>query len=453
MPVPPGLFARYNRPSSRYTSYPGVAQWGDPPTEQQWISHLDASVAANAAVRGLAMYVHIPFCQSLCTFCGCNVRIARNHALATPYVPRLLRELDLYRERLGRSGFGLGALHLGGGTPTFVPAGELDRLLDGLLAGMDISPTATMTVEVDPRVTTREQLAVLRRHGFNRISIGVQDFDARVLDIVNRPQDEAQVRTMVEAARALGFTTTSFDLIYGLPLQTTDSVRETMDAIDRLRPDEVSFYPYAPVPWIKPSQRQFTEADLPDSDVRHQLLEQGRRRLRSSGFVEIGFDQYARANGPLAKAAERGTLSRNFMGYAANASMPLIGLGSSAMGDAGTAFAQNEKNLMRYEARVDRGELPIQRGHVLGQEDLRLRQLISGIANRREATWTIEDRSADWFPQAAHMLAELRKDGLIDLHDGGLSVTERGRPFLRNACMAFDARAHRAEESIRNDAA
>jgi oxygen-independent coproporphyrinogen-3 oxidase len=453
MPIPPGLFARYNRPSSRYTSYPGVAQWGDPPTEQQWISHLDASLAANAAVRGLAMYVHIPFCQSLCTFCGCNVRIARNHALATPYVPRLVRELALYRERLGRSGFGLGALHLGGGTPTFLPAGEMDRLLDGLLEGMDVAPGATLTVEVDPRVTTREQLAVLRRHGFNRISIGIQDFDARVLDIVNRPQDEAQVRTLVETARALGFSIVSFDLIYGLPLQTTDSVRETMDAIDRLRPDEICFYPYAPVPWIKPSQRQFTEADLPDADVRHQLLEQGRRRLRSSGFVEIGFDQYARANDPLARAAERGALTRNFMGYAATPSMPLIGLGSSAMGDAGTAFAQNEKNIMRYEARVDRGELPIQRGHVLDAQDLRLRQLISDIATRHKVQWSVQDRSTEWFQHAAPMLAELRRDALIELQDEALSVTERGRPFLRNVCMAFDARAHRAEGSVRNDAA
>jgi oxygen-independent coproporphyrinogen III oxidase len=453
MPVPPGLFARYNRPSSRYTSYPGVAQWEDPPTEQQWLSHLDASLSANAAQRGMAMYVHIPFCQALCTFCGCNVRIARNHALATPYVPRLLGELDLYRQRLGRSGFGLGALHLGGGTPTFLPAAEMDRLLDGLLQGMNVSPAATLTVEVDPRVTTHEQLVVLRRHGFNRISIGVQDFDARVLDIVNRPQEETQVRTAVESARTLGFSTISFDLIYGLPLQTTDSIRETMDAIDRLAPDEVCFYPYAPVPWIKPSQRQFTDADLPDSDVRHQLLEQGRRRLRAAGFVEIGFDQYAKTHDPLAKAAERDSLSRNFMGYAPTGSTPLIGLGSSAMGDAGTAFAQNEKNLMRYEARVDRGELPIQRGHVLDAEDLLLRQIISDITTRRKAEWPVQERSAEWFHRAAPLLAELRQDGLIDLQDEGLRVTERGRPFLRNVCMAFDARNRRAQHSVRNDAA
>jgi oxygen-independent coproporphyrinogen III oxidase len=451
--VPQWLLGKYNRPSPRYTCYPGVAHWEDPPTEAQWIEPLDACLAADAAQRGIALYVHIPFCQSLCTFCGCNIRVARNSALATPYVPRLLRELDLYRERLGRARFKLGTLHLGGGTPTFLPAGDLDRLLDGLLERLEVAAAATLTVEVDPRVTTHEQLAVLRRHGFNRVSIGVQDFDPRVLDIVNRAQDETQVRAVVDTSRALGFSSISFDLIYGLPLQTVDSIETTMDAVARLRPDQVCFYPYAPVPWIKPSQRRFTEADLPERDARQQLLETGRRRLGSAGFVEIGLDQYAQPHDALAQAAGRGTLARNFMGYAANSTTPLIGLGSSAMGDASTAFAQNEKNLMRYEARVDRGELPIQRGHVLDDEDRVLRQLISDIVTFREAHWSAQDTRADWFTLAAGPLAELQHDGLIELGAAGLRVTERGVPFLRNVCMAFDARTRRAGESVRDDAA
>jgi oxygen-independent coproporphyrinogen III oxidase len=442
--IAPGLYAKYNRPSPRYTCYPGVAHWEDPPSEAEWIRHLDARLTADSAQLGIALYVHIPFCQALCTFCGCNIRVARNHSLATPYVPRLLRELDIYRERLGRTQFKLGALHLGGGTPTFLPAAELDLLLDGLLQRLDVLAAATLTVEVDPRVTTREQLVVLRKHGFNRISIGVQDFDPRVLDIVNRPQEESQVREIVDSGRALGFSSVSFDLIYGLPLQTTDSIETTMDALDRLRPDQICFYPYAPVPWIKPSQRRFTEADLPERDARQELLLAGRRRLAAAGYVEIGLDQYALTNDPLTMAANSGTLARNFMGYAPGSNTPLIGIGSSAMGDAGTAFAQNEKNLMRYEARVDRGELPIQRGHVLDAQDIELRRIISDIITRFEAT----------LPQVPHAdLRELQQDGLIDLRGDVLRVTDRGRPFLRNVCLAFDARTRRAEESVCNDAA
>ena len=442
--IAPGLYAKYNRPSPRYTCYPGVAHWEDPPSEAQWIRHLDASLTANTAAAGMALYVHIPFCQSLCTFCGCNIRVARNHSLATPYVPRLIRELDLYRERLGRTRFKVGSLHLGGGTPTFLPADELERLSSGLMERLEVAPGAVMTVEVDPRVTTREQLAVLRRHGFNRISIGVQDFDPRVLDIVNRAQDESQVRAVIDSARDLGFQNVSVDLIYGLPLQTVDSIETTMDALGRLRPDQISFYPYAPVPWIKPSQRRFTEADLPERDVRQQLLHTGRQRMEASGFVEIGLDQYALARDPLAVAAASGTLARNFMGYSAASSTPLIGLGSSAMGDAGTAFAQNEKNLMRHEARVDRGELPIQRGHVLDGEDIQLRRIISDIVTRFEAQ-VPQDLRGD--------LRELQQDGLIEVVGDGLRVTDRGRPFLRNVCMAFDARARRAGRSVHIDAA
>ncbi|MEO8307533.1 MAG: oxygen-independent coproporphyrinogen III oxidase [Pseudomonadota bacterium] len=439
--IAPGLYAKYNRPSPRYTCYPGVAHWEDPPSEDQWIRHLDASLEANATLRGIALYVHIPFCQALCTFCGCNIRVARNHSLATPYVPRLIRELDLYRERLGRSGFSLGSLHLGGGTPTFLPVEELQRLLSGMMERAQIQPDAVLTVEVDPRVTTREHLVVLRRHGFNRVSIGVQDFDPRVLDIVNRPQEESQVREIFDTARGLGFSSISVDLIYGLPLQTTDSIEVTMDALERLQPDQISFYPYAPVPWIKPSQRRFTEADLPERDVRQGLLATGRHRMQAAGFAEIGLDQYALGQDPLVLAATRGTLSRNFMGYSASLSMPLIGLGSSALGDAGTALAQNEKNLMRYEARVDRGELPIQRGHVLDAQDLQLRRIISDIVTRFATRWSASDQRTEWFGLAATSLAELQQDGLIELGQEGLRVTQRGRPFLRNICMAFDARS------------
>ncbi len=205
----------------------------------------------------LGLYLHVPFCQSLCTFCGCNMRLARNHALAGPYVTTLLQEFALYRKRLATTRLTLGELHLGGGSPTYLPAEVLDRLLDGILQHCTVAAGADLAIEVDPRNTTREQLQVLRRHGFNALSIGVQDFDARVLEIVNRVQTEGEVRRVVDDARELGFASLSFDLIFGLPLQTTDSLHATFDIVDQLQPDRISFLPYAHVPWIKQSQRRY----------------------------------------------------------------------------------------------------------------------------------------------------------------------------------------------------
>ena len=273
------------------------------------------------------------------------------------------------------------------------------RLLDGMLQHCKLGAAADLAIEVDPRNTTREQLQVLRRHGFNRLSIGVQDFDARVLEIVNRVQTEAQVRRVIDAARELGFTSISFDLIFGLPLQTADSLNATFDTVERLRPDRISFLPYAHVPWIKPSQRRYTEADLPDASARQQLFLLGRERMGAGGMVEIGMDQYARRDEPLARALAGGTLHRNFMGFSASATQALIGLGVSAIGDNRSAYAQNEKNLQQYETRVLAGELPLQRGHALSATDQRIRQLLWNLLNTSRTTVSDADRGADWWPQ------------------------------------------------------
>jgi oxygen-independent coproporphyrinogen-3 oxidase len=397
---------------------------------------MSAALVPPAARCGI--YVHIPFCQSLCTFCGCNMRLARNHALAAPYVATLLREFALYRERLGAPPLTLGELHLGGGSPTYLPAATLDVLLDGILQHCTVGAGADFAIEVDPRNTTREQLQVLRRHGFNRLSIGVQDFDARVLEIVNRVQTEAEVRRVIDAARELGFTSLSFDLIFGLPLQTTDSLNATFDIVDRLRPERISFLPYAHVPWIKPSQRRYTEADLPDAAARHQLLALGRERMTASGFVEIGMDQYAQAADPLAQALFRNALYRNFMGFSASPTQALLGLGVSAIGDNRKAYAQNEKNLQQYETRVLAGQLPLQRGHVLSDVDQHIRRLLWNLLTASRTVLTPADRAADWWPHTNAVLRNLQQDGLIQLQDTSIEVTELGRAFLRQAGMAFD---------------
>jgi len=436
------LVAKYDVAGPRYTSYPTVPYWERTPTQREWLEHVRQALAAGSE-QGAALYVHIPFCRSLCTFCGCNTRITRSHGFVPPYTQALLAELDLYRSQLGASPIEFGELHFGGGTPTFMTAAELEALLEGLFARARPRPGAVASIEVDPRVTTREQLQVLARYDFTCISLGVQDFDPRVQDIVNRVQSEQQVREITEAARALGFDSVIYDLIYGLPLQTRASVTATMDAVCRLRPDRIALYGYAHVPWIKPGQRRFTEIDLPQGDDKRALYEFGRERLEREGYREIGLDHFALESDGLWRSLRAGTLHRNFMGYTTAFTRPLIGLGVSAIGDAGDAFAQNEKDLQRYQERVARGELPIQRGHVLDEEDLVLRRHILRLMTRLQTQW---DRSADvtgYLASAIERLAEPAADGLVELDATHCRVTDRGRAFLRNICMAFDARLAR----------
>ena len=436
--IPPELLARHGGPSPRYTSYPTVAHWGTAPAATQWFSALDAALAPEGAHAGL--YVHIPFCQSLCTFCGCNMRLVRNHALAAPYVEKVLQEFALYRAGIGARTLTLtlGELHLGGGTPTYLPAAALDRLLDGLLQHARPAEGANFAIEADPRNTTRDQLVTLRRHGFNRISIGVQDFDARVLEIVNRVQTEEQVRALVDAARTLGFASTSFDLIYGLPLQTPDSLRATFEIVGRIQPERISFLPYAHVPWIKPSQRRYTEADLPDTAQRHALFLLGREYLGAAGYVEIGIDQYALPGDALVAALDAGRLSRNFMGFTASPTDALIGLGVSAIGSTPTMFAQNEKNLQQYETRVAANALPLQRGHVLSLEDRQIRPLLGKLFSGSPAALDTAITSAWWWPEVRAALEPLQQDGLVKLSADAIAVTETGRAFLRRIGLAFD---------------
>jgi len=436
------LVAKYDVAGPRYTSYPTVPYWESTPGQSQWLEHIGRALDAGGD-QGAALYVHIPFCRTLCTFCGCNTRITRSHSFVMPYLQALHAELDLYLRPLGRARLELGELHLGGGTPTFLTAKELEALLAGLAARARLRPGAVASVEVDPRVTSADQLGVLARHGFRRISLGVQDFDPRVQDIVNRVQSEALVGEVSRAARALGFDSVNFDLIYGLPLQTLASVEATMDAVCRLRPDRIALYGYAHVPWIKPGQRRFTEGDVPQGELKRELHEHGRERLEREGYREIGMDHFALESDALWRAQQTGAMHRNFMGYTEAFTRPLIGLGVSSIGDAGDAFAQNEKDMRYYQQRVEAGELPIHRGHVLNGEDQILRRHILRLMTRLETRWDAPGDYTDYLATVAQRLAEPAADHLIELGDGHCRVTEKGRAFLRNICMAFDARLSR----------
>jgi oxygen-independent coproporphyrinogen III oxidase len=440
------LIAKYDVAGPRYTSYPTVPYWQGTPSANEWLGHIGRSLsgaAARAGSQGAALYVHIPFCRDLCTFCGCNTRITRSHSFVMPYVQAVLTELDLYLQPLELESLLLGELHLGGGTPTFLTPEELESLLGALALRVRLHADAAGSVEVDPRVTTAEQLEVLARHRFRRISIGVQDFDPQVQRIVNRVQSEQCVAEVTAAARARGFDSVNFDLIYGLPLQTLASVEGTMDAVCRLRPDRIALYGYAHVPWIKPGQRRFTDLEVPQGEQKRQLYELGRERLEREGYREIGLDHFALETDSLWKAQQSGALHRNFMGYTGAFTRPLIGLGVSAIGDAGDAFAQNEKDLRAYQQRVEAGELPIHRGHVLDAEDQVLRRHILRLMTRLQTRWDEPGEYTDFLAGVGDRLAEPAADGLVDLDAAGCRVTPRGRAYLRNICMAFDARLSR----------
>jgi oxygen-independent coproporphyrinogen III oxidase len=436
------LIAKYDVAGPRYTSYPTVPYWVDAPSASQWVERIEQALTAGTA-QGAAIYVHIPFCRALCTFCGCNTRITRSHSVVLPYVRSVLAELDLYLQGLQREQIEIGELHLGGGTPTFLDPAELETLLGGLYARVRTRSGALCSIEVDPRVTTAAQLELLACYGFRRISLGVQDFDPRVQAAVNRVQSEAQVREVTQQARARGFVSVNFDLIYGLPLQTQASVTSSMDAVSRLQPDRIALYGYAHVPWIRPGQRSYTEADLPQGEHKRALYELARERLERLGYREIGLDHFALETDGLWRAQQSGALHRNFMGYTEACAQPLIGLGVSAIGDAGDALVQNDKDLQRYQQRVEQGELPLQRGHLLDAEDRILRRHILRLMTRLETSWDAPEDYTDYLATARQRLAEPLADRLVELDAGSCRVTPRGRAFLRNICMAFDARLSR----------
>jgi len=432
------LFAKYDVPAPRYTSYPTVPFWSDIPTTGQWLSELEKAFDDQSATWSL--YFHLPFCESLCTFCACNTVITRNHNREEGYKDLLLKESGYYLERIPnlRERPLLG-VHLGGGTPTFFAPENLRRILQPILSQTKIDhDNFEASVEVHPGHTTREHLVTLRALGFTRISIGVQDFDPEVQRIVNRNQPYEVTRTCTEMARELGYTSVNYDLIYGLPKQTLERFAESVETVIELRPDRIALYSFALVPWIKPAQRSYTDEDIPRAGEKRALYEMAREKLENAGYVEIGMDHFALPHDGMAKAQREGTLHRNFQGYTETRTSVLLGLGVSAISETPTCFHQNEKAFPVYERRVLQGEIPTFRGHLLSAEDRALREQILKFMTRFEVGLG-DDQAED----AKHFLSSLIGDGLVEVRDQKLTLTERGRPFLRNACMFFDYRLRR----------
>ncbi len=426
------LFAKYDVPVPRYTSYPTVPSWSHQPTTDSWAESL--ARALGRADASIAMYVHIPFCESLCTYCGCNTVITRNHDKGRDYIALLFRELEWYLARVpDLARHAVRQVHLGGGTPTFLSPEELERLLDGLRERLDLDVSLEGSIEVDPRVTTVEHLAAVRARGVTRLSLGVQDIDEEVQRLINRHQPLSLTKALVEHARTLGFESINVDLVYGLPGQTPASAQALADAIVEVNPDRLAVYSFARVPWIKPAQRKFTDEQIPVGADKRRLYETIRQPLLDAGYLELGLDHFAKPTDPLAIAAASGRMHRNFMGYTEVRTDVLIGLGVSAISETPDCYHQNEKVITVYERRLLAGELPTLRGHHLTTKEQEQRAIIMQLLTESKLTVDAATRAS-----RANALTDLVEDGLIVWTETGVQVTDLGRAFLRNIAAVFD---------------
>ena len=437
------LISKYNVPGPRYTSYPTVPYWDNTTfSTAVWKETLKASYDKSRE-EGISIYLHLPFCESLCTFCGCTKRITRNHDVEIPYIDSVIREWELYVKLLGEKPK-VSELHIGGGTPTFFSATNLKLLLDGIFGGSVKPMDAELSFEGHPNNTSEEHLKTLNELGFTRVSFGVQDYNKRVQRAINRIQPFENVQRVTELARKHGFTSVGHDIIFGLPFQTTEDVVHTIERTKELKPDRIAFYSYAHVPWIKGNgQRGYRDEDLPSGTEKRRQYEIGKLLLEEAGYVEIGIDHFALPEESLCRAMKANSMHRNFMGYTASKTQVMIGLGVSAIGDSWYSFAQNVKNVEEYQSLVENNILPVYRGHLLDKEDLIIRSHILNLMCHFETSWKCDDMKFDELPDVLIRLKEMEADGLIEFESDLLRVTEKGKPFVRNVCMSFDLRLKR----------
>lgn len=436
MNFPFHLVEKYNVPLPRYTSYPTVPHWQNEIDILQWNANFSNTFAASNNQNGISIYIHLPFCESLCTYCGCNKKITNNHAVEDEYVKAILKEWKLYLQLMNKQPV-IRELHLGGGTPTFFSPGNLKKLLSAIFETAVIHPQHDFSFEGHPNNTTEEHLQTLFDLGFTRVSYGVQDHDENVQKIINRIQPFENVKRAVETARTIGYQSVNFDLIYGLPLQTPQTITKTIMQSISLQPDRVAFYSYAHVPWTSRGQRLFDENDLPNASQKMQLYMLGKKLFTEMGYNDIGMDHFALTHDDLFIASETGNLHRNFMGYTTQNTNMLIGLGVSSISDTGNAYAQNKKTLHDYYADIELNKIPVTKGYFLTDVDLRFKKYILNIICKGHTKFSIEDEhllSQYTFPQLANLL----EDNLITLNTAELTVTPAGKNFLRNICKAFD---------------
>jgi oxygen-independent coproporphyrinogen-3 oxidase len=432
------LIQKYNIPGPRYTSYPTVPFWDKEGIAlNDWESTVVRAFNESNTEEGISIYIHLPFCESLCTFCACHKRITKRHSVEEPYIDTVLKEWKLYLKLFAETPR-IKEIHLGGGTPTFFSSENLSKLIDGIFESAIKCEDFELSYEGHPNHTSKEQLPTLYDLGARRNSFGVQDYDPKVQKAINRIQPFDQVKRVHEDSLDIGYTSISHDLVFGLPFQKESSIRDTIEKTIALKPDRIAYYSYAHVPWIKGvGQRGFDENDLPKDEEKRHLYELGKQLFFDNGYLEIGMDHFALPTDSLYKAIESKSLHRNFMGYTAGKTHLMVGLGMSSISDSWYAFAQNEKTVEAYTERVNEGKIPIFRGHLLSEQDLIIRKHILNLMCHLETTWTLgldENLKADIIER----LQEMQSDELITIDNEKVIVHEKGRMFLRNICMAFD---------------
>jgi oxygen-independent coproporphyrinogen-3 oxidase len=433
------LINKYNIAGPRYTSYPTVPYWDNNTFSiQQWENSLIQSFSESNSSEGLSLYLHLPFCESLCTFCGCHKRITKRHEVEQPYIKAVLKEWSLYRKLLGAKPK-IKELHLGGGTPTFFSPENLRFLISELLRVSEVVEDYEFSFEGHPNNTTELHLQALYDLGFRRVSFGVQDYNLKVQKAINRIQPFINVKRATELARKIGYTSVGHDIIFGLPFQTEADVIETIARTEALMPDRIAFYSYAHVPWIKGNgQRGFKDEDLPTAASKRAQYQIGKQLLEKLGYVEIGMDHFALKSDSLYKAMDNDTLHRNFMGYTASKTQAMIGLGVSSISDSWYGFAQNVKSIEDYYHLIEEGIIPVYRGHILNDEDLKIRKHILNLMCNFKTSWMDDEMTFEELPEVLIKLKEFEQDGLIEFEKKQITVTKKGKPFIRNICMAFD---------------
>jgi len=433
------LIQKYNVPGPRYTSYPTVPYWKETVfTYEDWIETLKKSFAESNTSEGISLYIHLPFCESLCTFCGCNKRITKNHSVENPYVEALLKEWDLYCSILDEKPI-IKEIHLGGGTPTFFSIKNLEYLITNIIAKATKADGFEFSFEGHPNNTTKEHLQSLYNLGFRRVSFGVQDYSGKVQKAIHRIQPFENVQQVSLWAKDIGYTSIGHDLIFGLPFQELEDVIDTIEKTKLLQPDRLAFYSYAHVPWIKGNgQRGFKDKDIPEDETKRILYEEGKKLLLKNGYYEIGMDHFALKTDSLSKAFDDKKLHRNFMGYSSSKTQLMIGLGVSSISDSWYSFAQNLKTIEEYYQALESNKLPIYRGHLLTNEDLIIRRHILNLMCHFETSWDNKENYFDEIPSILVELEEMQTDGLLEISKKKIQVTEAGKPFVRNICMAFD---------------
>ena len=441
LPISESLLERYDIPGPRYTSYPTADRFVEAFGPED-LSNALTDRRETRSATALSIYVHIPFCESVCYYCACNKVITKHHSKGAEYLHYLSREVDLITQHLGQ-GQKVSQLHLGGGSPTFLSDAELGDVMSMLQRNFELVPGGEYSIEIDPRTVTDLRLEHLHRLGFNRLSFGVQDFDPQVQVAIHRVQPRFQVEALMHSARQIGYESINLDLIYGLPLQTPESFERTLDDVILLRPDRVAIYAYAHLPTRFKPQRRINAHELPSPQGKVHMLALAIDRLTQAGYVYIGMDHFALPNDPLAVAKAQGRLHRNFQGYSTQPDCDLVALGVSAIGRIGPTYSQNAKTLEEYYDCIDQGRLPVVRGLALTPEDILRRAIIMAIMCQGKLDFEAIELAfmTDFRRTFAHALARLEpliQEGLVELDEQGLQVTQSGWMLVRAIAMVFD---------------